>query len=94
MHSFKNRFLLRIKNMDMGTYACNFIPITFRDATAIVYVLLREWSSLPGIPRLIRAIPKALTARRVLKKQRQTSPREIRKWFTGMKSKPLPIINE
>jgi GT2 family glycosyltransferase len=89
MHSFKNRFLLRIKNMDAGTYARNFIPITFRDAAAIAYVLFGEWSSLPAIPRLIRALPKALRERRALQNRRRTSPREIRRWFTGMKSKPL-----
>ena len=89
MHSFKNRFLLRIKNMDSGTYARNFIPITFRDITAVVYVLLMEWSSLPGIPLLLRAIPKALAERRALKNKRRTSPREIRKWFTGQRSNPL-----
>ncbi len=89
MHSFKNRFLLRIKNMDTGTYTRNFIPITFRDIVAITYVLLREWSSLPGILKLIRAVPKALKERQNLMKRRRISPGEIRKWFTGLQSKPL-----
>ena len=86
MHSFKNRFLLRIKNMDTGTYIRNFIPITLRDIAAIVYVLLVEWSSLSGIPLLLRAIPKARAARRALRKQRRRSPREIRRWFAGLRS--------
>ncbi len=89
MHSFKNRFLLRIKNMDMGTYARNFIPITIRDVAAIGYVFVREWSSLPGISLLIRSFPKALAARRTLKEKRRIPPKEIRRWFTGMQSKPL-----
>jgi GT2 family glycosyltransferase len=89
MHSFKNRFLLRIKNMDMGTYARNFIPITFRDIAAVGYVLVREWSSLSGISILMRSLPKAREARRTLKEKRRISPKEIRKWFTGMKSRPL-----
>ena len=89
MHSFFNRFLLRIKNMDTGTYVRNFVPVTFRDIAAISYVIVREWGSLPGIPRLIRAVPKALTERRILKKRRRTPPPEIRRWFTGMKSKPV-----
>ncbi|MBN2320672.1 MAG: glycosyltransferase [Acidobacteria bacterium] len=90
MHSFKNRFLLRIRNMDVGTYARNIIPITIRDIAAIGYVLFREWSSLPGISLLIRSFPKALAAHRTLKEKRRISPKEIRKWFTGMQSKPLP----
>jgi GT2 family glycosyltransferase len=89
MHSFKNRFLLRIKNMDMATYARNFIPITFRDILAIGYVILRERSSLPGIPLLLKALPGACAERRILKRRRRVSPRELRKWFTGQLSKPL-----
>ncbi|MBN2242182.1 MAG: glycosyltransferase family 2 protein [Acidobacteria bacterium] len=90
MHSFKNRFLLRIKNMDAGTYARNFIPITFRDAAACGYVLLREWSSIPALPRLVRALSKALAQRRALEKKRRTPPQEMRRWLSGLKSKPAP----
>jgi GT2 family glycosyltransferase len=82
MHSFKNRFLLRIKNMDLGTYARFFVPITARDAAAIVYVLVREWSSLPGIFLLLKAFPSAWAARRYLKAHRRSSAREIRSWFS------------
>ena len=89
MHSFKNRFLLRIKNMDTGTYIRNFIPITLRDIAAIGYVLLLEWSSLHAIPLLLRAIPKARAARQTLKRRRRLTSREIRPWFTGQKSKSL-----
>jgi GT2 family glycosyltransferase len=82
LHSFKNRFLLRIKNMDLGTYARYFIPITLRDATATAYVLLREWSSLPGIPLLIRSLPRAWAARTALMKRRRVSARYMRSWFS------------
>jgi GT2 family glycosyltransferase len=81
MHSFKNRFLLRIKNMDFGAYVRFFIPITIRDAAALAYVLLRERSSLPGIVLLIRALPHAWSCRRSLKKHRRISAREMRYWF-------------
>lgn len=89
MHSFKNRFLLRVKNLDRGTYLCNFIPITFRDIAAIAYVLTREWSSLRGISLLMRCFPKAWSARRTLKERRRATPEEIRPWFTGTQSKPI-----
>jgi GT2 family glycosyltransferase len=82
MHSFKNRFLLRIKNMDSGTYARFFFPITLRDAAAIVYVLVREWSSLPGIILLLKAFPRAWEARKLLKNRRRVSARVIRSWFS------------
>jgi GT2 family glycosyltransferase len=89
MHSFKNRFLMRIKNMDAGTYARNLIPITVRDILAAGYVLIREWTSIPGFLYLAKAIPKALGARRSLKRRRRVAPRQIRQWFTGKTSEPL-----
>ena len=89
VHSFKNRFLLRIKNMDPGTYARHFIPITVRDALAIGYVILREWTSIPGVALLFKALPKAMEARRCLRTRRRVEPREIRAWFAGQKSKSL-----
>lgn len=90
MHSFKNRFLLRIKNMDCGTYARFFIPITLRDAAILVYVLVREWSSLPGISLLFRASPRAWALRKSLQSRRRASAREIRSWFSyNPVSKPI-----
>jgi GT2 family glycosyltransferase len=82
MHSFKNRFLLRIKNMDLGTYARFFVPITLRDAAAIAYVLIREWSSLPGFPLIVRALPQALAQRKSILTRRRASAREMRSWFS------------
>jgi GT2 family glycosyltransferase len=82
MHSFKNRFLLRIKNMDCATYARFFIPISLRDIGAIAYVLIRERSSLSGIPLLIQAIPQTWAMRKSLQRRRRVPAREIRSWFS------------
>jgi GT2 family glycosyltransferase len=82
MHSFKNRFLMRIKNMDFVTYACFFIPIALRDIAILAYVLIREHSSLPGIPLLIRAFPQTWAMRKSLQRRRRASAREIRSWFS------------
>jgi GT2 family glycosyltransferase len=82
MHSFKNRFLLRIKNMDPGTYLRFLLPITLRDMAALGYVLVREPSSLRAFPLLLRALPQAFEARSSLRKRRRTSPREVRAWFS------------
>jgi GT2 family glycosyltransferase len=91
MHSFKNRFLLRIKNMDFVTYARFFIPITLRDIASLAYVLTQEHSSLPGIPRLIRAIPQTWAMRKSLLRRRRASAREIRSWFSYRPmAKPVP----
>ena len=82
MHSFKNRFLMRVKNMDAGTYCRFFIPITLRDLMALVYVLAREWTSLPGITLFFRALPRAWTVRRALRRHRRVAPAELRTWFS------------
>jgi GT2 family glycosyltransferase len=82
MHSWKNRFLMRVKNMDAGTYARFFVPITARDLGALVYVLLRERSSLAALPLFWRALPRALEARRALARHRRVEPAELRAWFS------------
>jgi GT2 family glycosyltransferase len=82
MHSFKNRFLLRIKNMDFVTYVRFFLQITLRDITGLAYVLIRERSSLPGILLLIRTIPQTWAMRKSLQRRRRVTAREIRSWFS------------
>jgi len=83
MHSFKNRFLLRIKNMDPGTYARFFIPITVRDIAALAYVLLKERSSLKAISYLMQAFPRTWAWRKAIKRRRAVAAREIRFWFSN-----------
>jgi GT2 family glycosyltransferase len=82
MHSFKNRFLMRAKNMDLGTYLRFFLPITMRDLAALSYVLLRERTSLRAIPLVMRALPRALQARKALQRHRRVTPKELRSWFS------------
>ena len=82
MHSFKNRFLLRIKNMDAGTNLRFLLPITARDLAAFAYVCVREPSSLKAIPLLLRALPRAWKQRRALRAQRSVSPQYMRSWFS------------
>jgi GT2 family glycosyltransferase len=83
MHSFKNRFLLRIKNMDLGTYFRFLVPITIRDLGALAYVLAFERSSLRAFPLMARALPRAWRERESLRRRRRTAPREVRAWFSS-----------
>jgi GT2 family glycosyltransferase len=94
MHSFKNRFLMRVKNMDLGTYGRLFIPITLRDAAAILYVLLREWSSLSALPLFLRALPGAWSVRRALRRHRRVPPNDVRAWFCGTRSRPAVDLED
>jgi GT2 family glycosyltransferase len=83
MHSFKNRFLLRIKNMDVGTYVRYFIPITIRDLGALGYVLVCEQSSLRAVPTIFHALPNALKVRKTLHNRRRATPQAVRSWFSN-----------
>src|SRR5690242_4952284 len=49
MHSVKNRWLLRIKNMTGRVYGRFWVPITMRDAIVVGACLTREFNSLPGL---------------------------------------------
>ena len=82
MHSFKNRFLLRIKNLDAGTYARCFIPISARDLAALAYVLLRERSSIAGLMLVLKNFPAAWRKRKLLQSRRRVPAAEIRSWFS------------
>jgi GT2 family glycosyltransferase len=83
MHSFKNRFLLRIKNMDFATYARFLLPITARDLAALCYVLVREPASLRALPLLYKAAPRAWAQRKDLQRRRRVAPPEMRSWFSN-----------
>jgi GT2 family glycosyltransferase len=83
MHSFKNRFLLRLKNMDAGTYARFFFPILARDLLALGYVLARERSSLQALRLFAKAAPRTWRMRAALKKHRRVPPRDVRAWFSN-----------
>ena len=48
MHSVKNRWLLRIKNLTGRVYGRFWLPITMRDMIVVGACLTREFSSLPG----------------------------------------------
>jgi GT2 family glycosyltransferase len=82
MHSLKNRFLLRIKNLDAGTYARFFIPITARDLAALAYVLLHERSSIPALMLVLRNFSGAWKKRKLLQSRRRVPAVEIRSWFS------------
>src|SRR5215467_2348414 len=64
MHSVKNRFLMRIKNISPDLYRRNWFSITTRDLTIILCCLIREHSSIKAFWFL------ACNWRRVVEKRR------------------------
>lgn len=81
-HSVKNRFLMRMKNLDFRTYVRFFLPITIRDSAVIGYVLLKEHRSLPGLWYPLRHWGRFYRARREIMRRRRVTPREVAFWFT------------
>ncbi|HBY63658.1 MAG TPA: glycosyltransferase family 2 protein [Solibacterales bacterium] len=69
MHSVKNRFLMRLKNMTPLLYKRMWVSITMRDLVVVGCCLLREQSSLKAFWYL------ATNWKRVLKKRKQIMSR-------------------
>lgn len=80
-YSVRNRFLLRIKNQPMGHALRFLLPGLARDAQVVGYVLLREWSSIPGLIDVIRLLPRTLRKRRAIMARRTCSGAELARWF-------------
>lgn len=81
MHSVKNRWLLRIKNMTADLYWRHWIAITARDAIVIGGCLLFETSSLRGFLLAFRYRKRAWAKRREIMQRRRASDAYIASWF-------------
>lgn len=58
--SVRNRFLLQCNNWDLSCgLASLFLGVLFRNVVVILGVLLKEWSSIPGLIEAIRLAPRA-----------------------------------
>ena len=81
MHSVKNRFLMRVKNVTPGVYLRNLIPVTFRDVGIVFYCLLFERSSLPAFYLFFRDFERAMRKRRLIQQRRRVDDAYIASWF-------------
>lgn len=82
LHSTKNRFLMRIKNVTPMLYAQVFLTVTLRDVAVLAYVLLRERSSLAGLWMVVRGWRRMLAKRRWIQERRKCSDAELARWFS------------
>lgn len=81
MHSVKNRFLMRVKNITPGVYLRNFLPVTLRDAGILVYCLLIEHSSLKAFYLFARDFRRVLEKRRIIQRRRRVDDSYMASWF-------------
>jgi hypothetical protein len=82
MHSVKNRFLMRQKNMDSQLWRHCFPAILIRDLGILAYVLLREWSSWRAFSILWEIRHRTREKRRDIQSRRKISGAEISRWFS------------
>jgi GT2 family glycosyltransferase len=83
MHSVKNRFLMRIKNVDAGLYLRHFLPITLRDILVIGGCLFTETSSLRAFPIVLRAWAEMMRKREEIMRRRRVDSKYMSAWFSN-----------
>lgn len=83
MHSVKNRFLMRIKNMTPDLYRRHWLTITLRDLLVIGGCLTYEWTSLRAFPLVLRNLRRTWGKRREIMQRRRVTDKYIAPWFSN-----------
>lgn len=83
MHSVKNRFLMRIKNIGAGLYLRHWVSITTRDIGVAGYCLIFERTSLLALWLVLTGLGRSWAKRRWVQSRRMRSDRELSAWFQG-----------
>ena len=81
MHSVKNRFLMRVKNISGKLYWQNFLSITARDVIVVTCCLLREHSSLKAFWYVARNWNRVVAKRRIIQSRRRVDDEYMASWF-------------
>ena len=81
MHSVKNRFLMRIKNLTSGIWRLYWPSMTVRDLMVVGGCLLTEPRSLEALFRVMRCGRRAWARRRWIMSRRRVTDRELAQWF-------------
>lgn len=81
MHSVKNRFLMRVKNITGDLYRRYWLPITFRDLVVVGCCLLYEHYSLKAFWHILRSWPRLLSKRRWIMTRKRVSDDYMAAWF-------------
>ena len=81
MHSVKNRFLMRVKNISGDLYRRNWFSITLRDCLVVACCLLREQTSIQAFWRLAKNWKRVLEKRRLIQARRCVDDEYMASWF-------------
>jgi GT2 family glycosyltransferase len=81
MHSVKNRFLMRMKNMTGHLYLRNWFSITARDLVVLGCCLVREQSSLKAFLYITRNWKHVMAKRKEIMSRKRVNDDYIASWF-------------
>jgi GT2 family glycosyltransferase len=91
MHSVKNRFLMRAKNMTGDLYRRNWASITLRDSMVFGWCMLWEHSSLAAFWYLAKSWRRVLEKRKEIMRRKRASDAYLASWFSyEPMSRPAP----
>ncbi len=91
MHSVKNRFLMRMKNMTPDLYRRNWLSITARDLVVLGACILHEHSSLRAFGYLLKNWKRVMSKRKEIMRRRRAKDDYIASWFSYKPvSRPAP----
>jgi hypothetical protein len=80
-HSLKNRFLMRIKNVDGQVWRrCAWRGVA-RDVVVLGACFAWDWRMLPALWDLATAVPRARSRRAQIQSRRRRGGREVAQWF-------------
>jgi GT2 family glycosyltransferase len=82
MHSVKNRFLMRMKNMTSDLYRRNWFSITTRDLVVLGACLVREHTSLKAFWYMVRNWRRVMVKRQEIMRRRRAKDEYIASWFS------------
>jgi len=86
MHSVKNRFLMRTKNITGGLFRRFWLPTLSRDLLVIGGCVLWEPKSFPALWHFVACLPRALESRRRIMNRRRASDEALAPWFNTQPS--------
>jgi GT2 family glycosyltransferase len=92
MHSVKNRWLMRIKNVSPDLYARHFVAITLRDCVVVGGCLLREFSSLRAFVVVAKLWPRTWQKRHAIMQKRRVTGKYMAAWFAA-KPVSFPVFS-
>ena len=81
MHSVKNRFLLRIKNMTWSLYRKNWLSITCRDLVVVGCCLVREQTSLKAFWFVAQNWKRVVAKRQIIMRRQRVDDDYMASWF-------------